>query len=69
MNNINLRNLPAWLQYLIALTVVALVGGAAWLAGRDDPLPAWVTSYLIPAITVLYVALLAVAVARRLRRK
>lgn len=61
---IDLRRLPTWLQYLIALSVVALVGGAAWLAGRDRPVPFWITHYLVPALGVIYLVLLVARLAR-----
>jgi hypothetical protein len=38
---VDLRILPTWAQYLIALIVVAAVGGVAWLVGRGRPTPSW----------------------------
>ncbi len=38
---VDLRTLPPWAQYTIALAVVAVVGGVAWLVGRGRPTPSW----------------------------
>lgn len=66
---IDLRRLPVWLQYLIALSVVALVGGAAWLVGRDRPVPLWITHYLVPALGAIYLLLLVARLVRWARRR
>jgi len=68
-DRIDLRRLPAWLQYTIALAVVAVVAGLAWLVGRDDPLPDWMTGALIPALGWLYIVLFIIAIVIRLTRK
>jgi hypothetical protein len=68
-NNIDLRKLPKWLQYVIALSVVAVVVAVAWLVAGDRGAPEWVTRYLAPVLGVLYLVLLAVAIVRRVRRK
>jgi len=54
---INLRALPVWLQYAIALVVIALVVSLAWLVGRDRPVPGWLTHRFIPALGWVYLAL------------
>jgi hypothetical protein len=38
---VDLRRLPLWLQYAIAIAVSAVVMYFAWLAGRDKPTPGW----------------------------
>ena len=55
---VNLRTLPVWLQYVISLSAVALVVTAAWIVGRDRPIPFWITHYLIPILGWTYIALL-----------
>jgi hypothetical protein len=54
---LDLRRLPRWLQYVIALAVVALVVAAAWAFGGDRPVPSWITGFVIPALGWLYVGL------------
>ena len=66
---VDLNRLPAWLQYLIALSVVAVVVGAAWAVGRDDPVPGWITHYLIPALGWLYIVLVVYVLLFRLLRQ
>jgi hypothetical protein len=66
---IDLRVLPVWLQYIIALTVVAIVAGLAWLVGRDQPVPDWIQHGLIPALGWIYLALLAAALLRWIIKK
>ena len=55
--NVNLRNLPVWVQYTISVTVVVSVGITAWLVGQDQPVPGWIREYLIPALSGLFVIL------------
>jgi uncharacterized membrane protein len=48
--SVDLTRLPQWLQYLIAVAIIAVVVAAAWIVGRDQPVPAWIETYLIPAL-------------------
>lgn len=68
-NNHDLRTLPVWLQYVIALTVVAVVVAVAWVVGRDDPVPGWITDDLIPILGWTYLALVVVVIVTRLARR
>ncbi len=63
--NIDLRKLPAWLQYVIALSVVGIVVPAAWIVGRDQPVPSWITTKLIPALGWLYLVLFVYVILHR----
>jgi heme A synthase len=54
---IDLRTLPVWLQYVISLTVVAVVAAAAWVIGKDQPVPNWLTTKMIPALGWVYIGL------------
>jgi len=54
---VDLRTLPPWAQYGIALIVVAVVGGLAYLAGRGRPTPSWFTG-LFPVLGWIGVAAL-----------
>jgi len=47
---IDLKRLPRWLQYVIALTVTAVVVALAWHVGKDRPVPHWIQAYLVPAL-------------------
>jgi hypothetical protein len=40
---IDLRKLPIWQQYAIAI-IIAM----AWMVGRNWPVPAWINNYLVP---------------------
>lgn len=66
---VDLRTLPVWLQYLIALTVAAMVMAAAWLVGRDEPVPYWIKNYLVPALGWIYLLLLAIVIIDWLRKR
>ena len=63
---VDLRRLPRWQQYVIALGVTAVVVVAAWLVGGDEPVPAWASGILVPALGWLALAILAGALAVRL---
>ena len=65
---INLFALPAWLQYLIAAVVTAIIAGAGWYVGRDDPVPVWIKKYLIPGLGWLGLLLIVLAAVDRVRR-
>jgi len=56
---VNLRTLPTWLQYLIALTVIAIVVIAAWLVSHGTPTPAsnWIVHTLAPILGWLFIIL------------
>jgi hypothetical protein len=67
---VDFRTLPSIVQWAIALLVVALVACLAWLVGRDDPVPGWISKEVIPAIAAVYLALGGWWLVRRvLRRK
>ncbi|HEY8735630.1 MAG TPA: hypothetical protein VIO62_01155 [Candidatus Dormibacteraeota bacterium] len=65
---VDLGTLPAWAQYLIALIVVAVIGGAAWLIGRGRPTPSWFQG-AIPVLGWIGVAALAYLVVRQIIKK
>lgn len=47
---VDLTVLPIWLQYTIALIVVAVVVTLALKFGSTDNVPVWVEKYLIPIV-------------------
>lgn len=65
---ISLAGLPAWLRYLIAISVAAAVMYAAWRVGASRPEPAWLGP-LRSIWTVLGPALIAYFVVRWLLRR
>ena len=66
---VDLRRLPRWQQYALALAVTAAVVVLAWLVGGDEPVPAWVSELLVPALGWLVLAVVAGALAMRLLRR
>ena len=66
--DIDLRRLPPYLRYPLALSIVAAVSALAWYVGRDRPVPAWI-QHGMPALGWIYLALLAVVVVQRLIRR
>lgn len=56
---------PTWLQYVLALLTVCVVGGLSWVVGKDKPVPEWVSSQVVPGLGWLYLALLGVALLSR----
>jgi hypothetical protein len=67
--SIDLRRLPAWQRYLISLVVIAAVSAIAWVVGRNQPVPGWITTYLIPLLGWAYIVLVLFVVAMWLRRR
>jgi hypothetical protein len=65
----DLNALPPGVRYLIALVLVAVVGGAGWYVGRDRPTPYWIEHYLIPGLGWLGLLLIVLAVADWIRRR
>ncbi len=53
----------------IAIAVTCAVAALAWLVGGDDPVPAWISEGLVPALGWIYLALLVVAGLHVLRRR
>ncbi len=66
---IDLRRLPAWQRYLISLVVIAAVSAIAWVVGHNQPVPRWITAYLIPFLGWAYIVLVIFVVAMWLRRR
>jgi hypothetical protein len=65
----DLKMLPMWIQYIIALSVVAVVVTAAWIVGHNQPVPSWITTNLISALGWLYIILFVYVVVNRLFQK
>jgi peptidoglycan/LPS O-acetylase OafA/YrhL len=61
--------LPRWVRWTLALTIVAAVFMAAWVVGRDDPIPEWISRGLVPALGWAYLVLLAVAGVHLIRKR
>lgn len=67
----DLRRIPSWVQWMLSLSIVVFVSLAAWLVGRDQPIPAWINSALIPGLGWLYIGvfiILGVGLLKRWRR-
>jgi hypothetical protein len=65
---IDLRRLPLWQQRALALAVTVVVVVAAWLVAGDEPVPAWASEWLVPALGWLVLLIAAGILAVRLRR-
>jgi hypothetical protein len=63
---IDLKKLPIWMQYTIALSLTAIVVFVAWMVGGDKPVPVWLTKYFIPALGWLYIVLFSCLIISRL---
>jgi hypothetical protein len=44
---VDLMKLPLWQRYVISVVIVTIVVAAAWMVGRNQPVPAWINSYLV----------------------
>ena len=67
---VDLRSsLPPWLTLLLGLAIAVGVALAAWWVGRDEPVPAWITDRLVPALGWIYIGLVVVALAGWWRRR
>ena len=62
---VDLRRLPSWLQWALALAIVAAVVTLAWFVGGDQPVPAWASDQLVPALGVAWLVLLAIGLVSR----
>lgn len=61
--------LPSWVRWALALAIVAGVFLAAWLSGRDEAVPEWISGGLVPALGWLYLVLLVVAGVHLVRKR
>jgi hypothetical protein len=68
-NRVDLKTLPVWFQYLISLTVIAIVSFTAWIVGHNKPNPTWITNYLIPILGWLYIVLFTYVIGSRIVRR
>lgn len=68
---VDLRALPTWLQYLIALTVTAIVVAFAWWVSRGASTPAttWVEHTLAPILGWLFIILVVFLIILRLAKR
>jgi hypothetical protein len=67
---IDLRKLPRWQQYSIAFSALAVAVTAAWMIGKDQPSPSWLTTKIISVLGWVYIGLfVAVMIAHRVRKK
>ena len=57
---IDLHRFPVWIQYLIALSVVAIVTLLAW--HFRNPTPQWVTEWVVPALSWIGLCLIVTGV-------
>ena len=67
--SVDLKRLPRWLQYVIAVSVTAVVVALAWHVGKDRPVPHWIQAYLVPALGWIGLILLVTGVLARLLGK
>jgi hypothetical protein len=66
---VDLHRLRPAARWTLAVAVVALVAVLAWWSGHDDPVPAWITRWLVPALGYAWLALAAVALVSHWRRR
>lgn len=65
----DLEQLPRWLQYTIAAIVMSIIAAAGYLVGRDQPIPAWIEDFLLPALAVFGLVLIALVLVDWLRHR
>jgi hypothetical protein len=63
---IDLKRLPKWLQYVIAITVTAIVVAVAWHQQR--PAPDWVMVWVVPILSWIGLVLIVTGVTWHLRQ-
>ena len=66
---IDLHKLPSWLQYLIAIVLVAMIAIAGWYFGRNNPTPDWIQRFLIPGLAWFGLLLIVLALVDWIRRR
>ncbi|OUL31317.1 hypothetical protein BV372_20360 [Nostoc sp. T09] len=55
---VDLKTLPVFLQYVIALLVSTIVFALAWYVGKDKPIPDWIQNYIMPNLGWIGIVLL-----------
>lgn len=55
---VDLKSLPVWLQYSIALLTAAIIFALAWYVGKDKPMPDWIQDYIMPNLGWVGIVLL-----------
>lgn len=55
---IDLKTLPPWIQYLIAIITAIIVFALAWQVGKDKPIPDWIQNYIMPNLGWVGIVLL-----------
>lgn len=66
---VDLRRLPVWQQYAIALAVTGVVVAFAWQVGHTRVTPHWITAWLVPALGWIGLFLIVTGVIARVLRK
>ena len=66
---VDLRVLPPWQQYAIALAVTGVVVALAWQVGHARATPHWITAWLVPALGWIGLFLIVTGVIARVLRK
>jgi hypothetical protein len=66
---VDLKLLPIWLQYVIAITITLVVVALAWRLGRDRPIPNWMQTWLVPGLGWAGLVLLVTGVGARILEK
>jgi hypothetical protein len=47
---VGLGGLRSIVQHTIALAIIIPIAAFAWVVGRDDPVPDWITDVLVPGL-------------------
>ena len=66
---VNIRKLSTWREYLIAVLVTSVIVAVAWFVGRDQPTPAWISNYLIPGLGWLGLILIIIVIFDWIRKR
>lgn len=63
------NNRIRWLQYIITAALMAVIAVVGYLIGRDQPVPAWIDAWLMPALAWFGLLLIVIAAVDWLRRR
>jgi hypothetical protein len=66
---VDLRKLKPSLQYLVALTIMVVISGVAWLVGENEFIPSWIKHYLIPGLGWLGLFLIIIVIVDWIKQK
>jgi len=58
---VDIRHAPARFRNSLAVVIILIIGAAAWVVGRDQPVPGWIGGQLVPLLGIGFALLVVLA--------